>query len=667
MNRLAQETSPYLLQHAHNPVDWYPWGQEAFEAAKKRDVPILLSVGYSSCHWCHVMAHESFEDPNIARGMNKFFVNVKVDREERPDVDAIYMEVLQLMTGNGGWPMTVFLLPDQRPFYAGTYFPKVQMGSLPSFADVLNWISQLWVQDRSKIISQANSLSQALQDHSRLVSNIAPQSNIKVDSSIAKAISEFKKSFDPNWGGFGGPPKFPQPSRLDFIIRSYYHSKDQDLLKIFSTTLDAMASGGIYDHLGGGFSRYSVDKKWTIPHFEKMLYDQAGLVRNYIYGWQLTKNKAWLQVAEETINYVLSELKIKSNKNDHFGLACAQDADSEGQEGLFYSWSWQELKNLIPEELFQIAQDWYGFSKKGNFEGKNILLRSTRGDLIRPVEIEKVKNILLEARSKRIAPGLDNKILTELNAMFCSSLAEAAAANSNTNWQQAALSIGEFIFENLFDKKTRLMRSWQDGVVRHLGYCSDYAWTIDAFTRLSEMSGQKKWLERSVLIAEQLIDLFWDETENAFFFTGKDAPELLIRTKEIFDSATPSSNSVAAVALWRLGALTGIEEFKIISQKIAKWASSIIEQAPGTVPYLLWALEMIYQDTTEVVIAGDRLDLVNVVHHNFLPEVVLAWGEKTSSPLWDERLDQFGYVCHNYSCSLPAKTPQQLSEQLHII
>ncbi|MGA2520191.1 MAG: thioredoxin domain-containing protein, partial [Acidimicrobiales bacterium] len=478
MNRLAEETSPYLRQHAANPVDWYPWGDEAFARARAEDRPVLLSIGYSACHWCHVMAHESFEDAHIAEVLNAGFVSVKVDREERPDVDAVYMEAVLALSGHGGWPMTVFLTPDGRPFFAGTYFPPHDGRGLPSFRRVLGAVSDAWHERRDEVERQADALVEAVQRRVQLSTDRAvdPGAGALVRSPTAaqlldRAVSELAARFDAARGGFGAAPKFPQPQLIELCLRHHRLRGDPESLAMATATLDAMAAGGIYDHLGGGFARYATDAAWTVPHFEKMLYDQAGLVRAYVHAWQVTGAAHDAQVVEETIGYVLSTLA-----SPHGGLYSAEDADSEGEEGRFYLWTPAELTEVLGPAGALVAAEWYGVTPAGNFEGRSILRRPLGAPLERPPEVQEARRLLFDARAGRVRPGLDDKVLTEWNAMFGAALAEAAAATGRADWAAAAEAVAEFLLAELRRPADgRWLRSWQDGRARHLAYCGDYA------------------------------------------------------------------------------------------------------------------------------------------------------------------------------------------------
>jgi uncharacterized protein YyaL (SSP411 family) len=647
VNRLGSETSPYLRQHADNPVDWFSWGEEAFETARTTDRPILLSVGYSACHWCHVMAHESFEDPDTAAVMNELFVNIKVDREERPDVDAVYMDAVQAMNGSGGWPMTVFLTPDGRPFFGGTYYPPAPRHGLPGFADLLRSVHEAWATKRADLDDQADRLSDAI----RARSTVAAGDRADLSPSILTAgYSQLRDMFDPEDGGFGRAPKFPMPSSVDFMLRAFAKNGSEDTLAIVTTTLDAMASGGIYDHLGGGFHRYSVDPIWLVPHFEKMLYDQAGLVRVYTHAWQATRLDRYAQVVEETVGYVLRDLRVAQGGG---GLCSAEDADSEGVEGKFYVWS---LDELPPE-----SAAWWGATRMGNFEGSNILNRiAHRGELARPPGIEMSRQTLLAARGERVRPGLDDKVLTEWNAMFIATLAEAGAAMQRDDWLAAASDIAEVLLARLRRPDGRWLRC--AGVD---GYAMDYAWLVEAFTRLAEATGRRRWIEAACQAADGLLDLFHDDEGLGFFTVGRDGESLIVRQKDVFDGATPSANSVAAVALLRLGALTGVGRYTDAAEGVLHMLRPTLERHPSAFAHALAAVELAVTGVTEIAVVGARPDLVRAVQERFVPSAVLAWGEPYDSPLWSGRSDGLAYVCRGYVCDAPVDNADALVETIH--
>jgi uncharacterized protein len=666
-NRLAEESSPYLRQHATNPVEWYPWGDEAFAAAEKRDVPVLLSIGYSACHWCHVMAHESFEDPGVAAVMNTGFVNIKVDREERPDVDSIYMEAVQALTGGGGWPMTVFLLPDGKPFHGGTYYPREQ------FLDLLDRITSLWQERRPDLVDAAGQLAEAVRSGTALPgAGRAPggAGGARSAELLSVAADSLLARFDPDWGGFGRAPKFPQPAMLEMLLMAGWGTGRADLKGAVATTLDAMASGGIYDHLGGGFARYSTDRTWLVPHFEKMLYDNALLGRLYLHAWQDTGAQRYRQVVAETLGYLLTPpMRIPGA-----GFASAEDADSEGVEGRFYVWDRAELVEIGGEE----AAEWYGVTPGGNWEGHNILFRPHRGDLARPAPVEAARQGLFARRATRVRPGLDDKVLTEWNAMAVAALAEAGAALGVPAWIGAAVDVSRFLIGALRRSEDhRWLRSWQagpgpsfvqGGTARHLAYCADYAWLVEAFTRLAEATGESAWISEARSVADDLIELFWDPAVDAFRTPGKDAETLIASPIDTQDGALPSANSVAVTALLRLAGLTGRDRYREHATRVIAAMDPALAAAPVAFAGMVAAADLAHRGLTEVVVSGSRPDLLETVRGRYLPGAVLAWGEPYDSPLWQGRTgpetDGLAFVCHNYACQVPASGVAELASQL---
>jgi hypothetical protein len=668
MNRLAQETSPYLRQHADNPVDWYPWGDQAFAAARERDVPVLLSIGYSACHWCHVMAHESFEHAHTAAVMNDGFVNIKVDREERPDVDAIYMEAVQAVTGSGGWPMTVFLLPDGRPFLGGTYFPRAQ------FVELLGQVGQAWHQRRDDLEGAADQLAglvrsgmsvAALGGESAGASGPADAG----PAGIGVAVDALLARFDPEWGGIGRAPKFPQPAMLELLLLAVSTGR-ADAAEAVRTTLDAMAAGGIYDHLAGGFARYSTDRQWLVPHFEKMLYDNAQLIRVYLHAWQVFADDRYRQVVAETAEYLLAPPVRLAGA----AFASAEDADSEGVEGKFYVWSEAEVLEAAGRE----TAAWYGVTPAGNWEGHNILRRPPGQPLARPAGVEAGRVALLARRDVRVRPGLDDKVLTEWNAMAVAALAEAGAALERPDWVAAAVATAEFLLEHLRRPGDgRWLRSWQadesaggaaGGQAKHLAYAGDHAWLIEAFTRLAEATGEARWIGEARAAAEALIDLFGDDPDGVFPVTGRDAEPLIARPVDTQDGALPSANSTAASALMRLASLTGEDRYRQRAEGVLDALAAAVERVPLAFTGLVAAGEVARRGLTEVVITGDRSDLLAVVRSRYLPAAVLAWGQPYPSPVWEGRTGHEhtgkAFVCRHYSCLAPTEDPAGLASQL---
>ncbi len=668
MNRLADQTSPYLRQHADNPVHWWPWGEEAFAEARRRDVPVLLSVGYSACHWCHVMAHESFEDDEVAAAVNERFVNVKVDREERPDVDAVYMEATQAMTGSGGWPMTVFMTPEGEPFFCGTYFPRQRRQGMPGFLDVCAAIDDAWRTRRDDVLGQSAQLT----THLRQTIGAAPGSRPAPGPEVVDAaVAGLLEAHDDTAGGFGGAPKFPQPASVDLLLRHAARSdapRRDDALRAATTTLDAMAAGGIYDHVGGGFSRYSVDGGWLVPHFEKMLYDQALLVRAYLHAWLLTGEHRHRQVVDETITYVLRDLRHPGG-----GFHSAEDADSEGEEGLFYLWTPEEIRAALGPDEAAAAMQWYGVTEGGNFEGRTILnRRHAPGQIERPLLVEDCRLRLFDARTERVRPGLDDKVLTEWNGLMLASLAEAAAATGNRAWLDAAVLTAEMLCTRLRTPAGRWLRSWQGdatdpddpGRAHQPAFAADHAALVDGFTRLAEATGQARWIAEARHAADALLTLFRDEEGSGFFTTGSDGEALVARPKDLQDGATPSANSNAAWALLRLSALTGEERYRAAAEEVLGLLGPLVDRHPLAFSHLAAAVDLYGRGTTEVVVPGDASALVATAQQRWLPTGVVAWGEPYPSPLWEGREEGRAYVCRQFTCQAPVAEPAALAAAL---
>jgi uncharacterized protein len=656
VNRLADESSPYLRQHRDNPVDWYPWGVEALEQARREDRPILLSVGYSACHWCHVMAHECFEDDEVADVMNELFVNVKVDREERPDVDALYMDAVQAMTGRGGWPMTVFLTPGGEPFFGGTYYPKEQ------FVQLLRAVDDVWRNRRSDLSQNVDALRSALDRSDR----VEPAADLPDVDQWNAALSNLGRQFDAEWGGFGTAPKFPSTMQLELLLQAHLGNGDATALRMVTTSLDAMASGGIYDHLGGGFARYSVDDRWLVPHFEKMLYDQALLGRIYLHAWQVTGEERYLQVVRETVGYVRRDLGHLDG-----GWYSAEDADSpdpdgHGAEGAFYVWTAAEVRAAIAPQLAEAAIEWYGITELGNFEGRTILSRlAHRGDLVRPPVVEAARAALAAARSGRPRPGLDDKVVTEWNALMLGTLAEAAAATGEPSWLDAARRTAAWMCETLRDEQGRWYRTWhRHGGRGHVALAADLAALVDGFTRLGEATGEARWIAEAVAVADDLLARFWDPSHGGLYTVADDAPQLIARQKDLFDNATPSANALAAHALVRLAALTGERRYEQQADQILRLVATLVAASPTGFAHSLLAAALRRAGVVEVVITGDRPDLLAAARSRYLPRAVLAWGEPYDSPLWEARANGLAYVCQDFTCAAPQSDAAGLLAQL---
>jgi len=666
-NRLAAATSPYLLQHADNPVDWYEWGDEATSAAHERGVPILLSVGYSACHWCHVMAHESFEDETTARYMNEHFVNVKVDREERPDVDRIYMDAVQATTGRGGWPMTVFLTPDGRPFFAGTYYPRERNHGMPSFGDVLAAVATAWTERREEIDDQADRITDAVRV------TVAPRADMPDLESLDRAITDLESGFDPEFGGFGGAPKFPQPSTLELLLRYATLFPDRDgataALTMIETTLERMAAGGIYDQIRGGFARYSVDRVWLVPHFEKMLYDNALLGRTFLRAAQLTGRADFTAVARATLDYLIEEMADPSG-----GLHAAEDADSEGVEGKYYVWSWDELGRVLGSDR-ELTATIYGATPEGNFEGANILhLRSPAAAPTEPAGIaagelaaakQSFDRRLLEHRRSRIPPGRDDKIVTAWNGLALRTLAESAAVLGDAAYLDAAVGIATFLTETA-DVGGTLHRSWRDGRLGVAGFCDDYAAAAIGLFALFQATGDGRWFDRAKDLTDRMIARFVDD-EGGFFATEADTG-LIARPKNILDNPTPADNSLAAEALQIHAALTGDAGTRRLVDGAVRAAGPGIERHPAFVGHLLavWATRLAgIREVAIVAPPSAASRFARVVWEEFRPDAVVAIGDGSAEhvPLLEGRSAGSAgraYVCRDFVCDLPAETPNDL-------
>jgi uncharacterized protein len=675
VNRLANETSPYLRQHAENPVDWYPWGDEAFARARADDKPVLLSVGYSSCHWCHVMAHESFEDPDVAAMMNERFVCVKVDREERPDVDAIYMQAVQAMTGGGGWPMTVFLDPDGRPFFGGTYWPKEDRQGMPGFPRVMDSVHEAWRDRRGDLLEQAEKLRAAIAETTSIGAADAGRGAAALSpATLTTAVERVHDQFDQRFGGFGRAPKFPQAMTLTFLIDSYVRDPAPETLEMITVSLDAMAAGGMYDQIGGGFHRYSVDAYWLVPHFEKMLYDEALLTRAYLHGWLVTGDARYARIVEETIEYVLHDLRHPDG-----GFFSAEDADSEGVEGKFYLWSLEEIEALAADDANEVIR-YFGVTAAGNFEEPHT---GYRGNILhvvdreedRPDAVTRARAILLDARNARVRPGLDDKVLLGWNALFLRSLAEAAAAFARDDWMDAARTNARFLLSALRRDDGRLLRSWKDGRAALVAYAEDYAALLEALLTLAEVD-DISWLVEARTVADELIRLFADDEHGGFFTTGTDADALIVRPKDYQDNATPSENSLAASGLLRLAALTGNDTYQA---RAARWVgalAAVVGDHPTAFAYLLEAVERIVTPSLEVVVVGASDDpttarLAAEVHRRVLPASVhvlaMPGADDTVTPLLAGRTSvtqPTAYVCESSVCGLPVTDPAALRAQL---
>ena len=676
-NHLADETSPYLLQHAHNPVEWYPWGDEAFEKAKGEDKPILLSIGYSACHWCHVMAHESFEDEAIAALMNENFVNVKVDREERPDLDQIYMNAVQMMTHHGGWPMTVFLTPEGVPFYGGTYFPPKDRYNMAGFPRVLISVAEAYRERREDINETSAALLKELQRLSETSRKGDVLDNALLDGAYVGAI----RNYDTVNGGFGGAPKFPPAMTLEFLLRVYARSRKEDALKMVQFTCRQMADGGIYDQLGGGFHRYATDARWLVPHFEKMLYDNALLSRLYLHTYQISGSQEDRAVVEGILNYVIREMTDTSG-----GFYSTQDADSEGHEGKFFVWTIDEIKSVLAEDDARIFIAFFNVTEAGNFEGKNILnvtksLDEVAVSLKRPVaevreSIERSRQKLFKLRETRVKPDRDDKILTAWNGLMMASFAEAGVILSEPRFTEVARRNADFILTKLVSDR-QLLRVYKDGRARLNGYLEDYAFLSEALLTLYETTGEERWLNEALTIVDTMVREFWDEDGGGFYFTGKSHEALIVRTKDYYDNATPSGNSVAALVLLRLAVLMDNERYRSLAVAVLREISEPMKMHPTAFGYALAAVDFLLGKPKEIAIVDGTgtaaLEFINETWKKYLPNKVIATlHDETSSslsiPLLKERKPLDGqttaYVCENYTCRQPVTSVAEFSAQL---
>ena len=678
MNRLARETSPYLRQHADNPVDWYPWGDEAFARARAEDRPVLLSVGYSSCHWCHVMAHESFEDDAVAAVMNRLFVNVKVDREERPDVDAIYMQAVQAMTGRGGWPMTVFLDPDGRPFYGGTYFPPEDRQGMPGFVRVMEAVDEAWRTGRDDVLTQAEQLHAAIAESTAVPETAAADDRDGVALSpalLVRAEERARAQLDPRYGGFGRAPKFPQAMTLDFLLRAHVRRPSAETLAAVTVSLDAMAAGGIHDQVGGGFHRYSTDDVWLVPHFEKMLYDQALLAGVYLRGWKVTGEPRYRRVVEDTIGYVLRDLRHPDG-----GFFSAEDADAEGVEGKFTCWQLDEVADLLGADAPEVIR-YFGITERGNFTDPHT---GFRGNILhavdrtedRPDAVRRAIPVLLAARAARVRPGLDDKVLLAWNALFLRTLVEAAAAFDRPDWMVAAHANATFLLDRMRRADGRWLRAWQDGRAGILAYAEDYGALLEAWCTLAEHD-DVQWLVEARHVADEITSLFADAERGGVYTTGTDAEALIVRPKDFQDNATPSENSLVANGLLRLAALTGDGHRADPARRWLGVLAPVLAEHPTAFAYLLDALDRAVHPPLEVAIVGDPSDpataaLARVVATRLLPGTVVLTAPPAVgadlSPLLVGREQIEGrptaYVCRDYTCTLPVTEPGALAAQL---
>jgi len=666
-NRLINETSPYLLQHAHNPVDWYAWSPEALERAKAEDKLMLLSIGYSACHWCHVMEHESFENASIAKVMNDNFVNIKVDREERPDLDQIYMTAVQMMTGSGGWPLTIFLLPTGEPIFGGTYCPPDDRYNRPGFMRVLQTIADAYRTQRDEIVKNAAQFREHLARPA-----IQKGDGITIDEELLdSAYRAIASRFDSRYGGFGGAPKFPPSMSIDFLFRYYDRTGDDQALHMATLTLDRMAYGGMYDQVGGGFHRYSTDDHWLVPHFEKMLYDNALLARAYIDAHRITGSRLYKRITEETLDFVVREMRAPNG-----AFYSTQDADSEGVEGKFYVWSLEEFTKIVGDDAELLAK-YFDVTEQGNFEEHNILNVPREPELFCKLEgislqeleakVETAKKKLYAEREKRVRPGRDEKVLTDWNGLMLRAFAEAAAHFGRDDYRSIAEANARFLLETMWDGN-RLLHSFKDGRARFNAYLDDYVNVVDGLFTLYELTFDATWLDAAMRITDVMVVQFWDREGGGFHFTGKDHETLIARTKDFFDNATPSGNSVAADVLLRLAAILDRKDYREKAENVVTSAAGLLKQYASGFGRMLAAVDFWVGTSKEIAIAGNPSIFLPAVRKQYLPRTVVAAGAAGKIALLQNRPMIDGkptaYICENFACKNPVTDPVMFEEQL---
>ncbi|MDF9407031.1 thioredoxin domain-containing protein [Pelotomaculum isophthalicicum JI] len=683
---MSKEKSPYLLQHAHNPVDWYPWSNEAFEKAKREDKPVFLSIGYSTCHWCHVMERECFEDGEVAQVLNSGYVAIKVDREERPDIDHTYMSVCQAMTGQGGWPLTALMTPEKKPFFAGTYFPKKARQGMPGLMDILTRVRDKWKQERDKFVSAGDQVARAIQYQTGMPSGDNPGKE-NLEDMLKKAFVQYKSQFDKQYGGFGTAPRFPTPHALSFLLRYWKRNGEKEALAMAEKTLESMFRGGIYDHIGYGFSRYSTDKKWLVPHFEKMLYDNALLAMAYTEAYQATGRELYARVAKEIFTYVLRDMHSPEG-----GFFSAEDADSEGEEGKFYVWSPSEIKEVLGEKDGEIFCRLYDITSHGNFEGRSIpnLIAQTPENAAGEFNMQareftdltdRLRQKIFAAREKRVHPYKDDKILTAWNGLMIAALAKGAAVFGESVYSQAAERAVNFIYRKLKREDGRLLARYRDGEPAIPAFLDDYAFLAWGLLELYGATFEADYLGKSLALTKQMINLFQDKQNEGFYFNGADAEELITRPKEIYDGALPSGNSVALVNLLRLALLTGDNNLTELAEKQINAFANIVKEHPRGYAHFLIGAHFFLGPARGVVIAGEAGDpgvkrMLQAVRRQFLPDTVIIFhpagdadqGIETLAPYTKEQRSIDGmataYVCQNYTCQSPVTDFDKLSGML---
>lgn len=678
-NRLEHESSPYLLQHANNPVDWFAWGEEALQVAKDQDRPIFLSIGYSACHWCHVMEHESFESQEIADYLNAHFVCIKVDREERPDLDQIYMNAVQLLTGQGGWPMSVFLTPELKPFFGGTYWPPTASRGMPGFDQVIRAVVDAWSNRREMARQQSDILTERLQS----IGTGSAESVEIAPGRVGMAVRQMEQSFDDRHGGFGQAPKFPHTMNVDLLLRNYVETRNEHSLKMALTTLDKMAMGGIYDHLGGGFARYSVDAKWLVPHFEKMLYDNALLVNNYVDAFRLTKLPRYAQVIRETCDYILRDMTDEAG-----GFHSTEDADSEGEEGKFYVWTPHEIHKLLGDEI--VAERFcqvYDVTESGNFEGHSILnfkqplahigqgLGTSEEELAE--EMATARQVLFNARCDRVRPGKDDKILASWNGLMIEAFAKAGAALGEPSYLEAASRAAKFVLDKMTDANGRLLHTYRHGKAKLPAYLDDYSYLASAMFALYEATFNESWLDECHRLMQIAIEHFYDQEDGGFFYTADDHEALIARNKDFYDNSIPSGNGMAALVLAKLGKLIGDDELLNLAEATIVAGADVLQKHPIAAGQLLIAYDFLQSPVQQVVLAADASDpsvkdRIAELHSNYLPRTLLAaqFGDTSTSEHLKSLLagkkpiegEATIYACQNFQCHAPVSAVSYLSD-----
>jgi len=679
-NHLAGETSPYLLQHKNNPVDWYPWGPEALQLAKEQQKPIFLSIGYSACHWCHVMEHESFENEAIAKSLNENFICIKVDREERPDLDQLYMNATQMLTGRGGWPMSVFLTPDLKPFYAGTYWPPKATQGMPGFDQIVDGVSKAWETNREGAFETADKLTQELSRMGRQATNGGELGG----ELVAGAAAHLRKTFDSTYGGFGGAPKFPAPMSLQLLLRHWNRSRDRGALRIVQVTLDQMAAGGIYDHLGGGFARYSVDARWLVPHFEKMLYDNALLAATYLEAFQITDNAEYARIVRETLDYVLRDMTDAKG-----GFYSTEDADSEGVEGKFYTWKPSELRDVLGETAAETFARVYDVTDVGNFEHTNILnLPKTLGQQAKllgrdveemTAELAESRAKLFDAREVRVHPHKDDKVIVAWNGLMIDAMARAGAVLEEPRYIEAARKAADFLLAELRRDDGRLLHTWRNGTAKLDGYLDDYSCLANSLVSLYEATFQSRYVDEAAALVSVMLDKFTDAKGGGFFFTADDQEQLIVRSKDVTDNAVPSGNAMAATVLARLGKLTGKLEHLDAAEQAMLASLEMMQRFPSATSQMLQAVDLYLGPTYELVLAGDPDDeatrtVTADLRQRFLPNKVLALADHAASEsttlaeLVRGKLSPGDtptlYVCEGFTCQAPALGEEEITHAL---